>query len=67
MCEGGCLLKHLNKQKGGEGAYMKIFYVIKRKKTEENEGPFFVATCNEITNSRNLMVFFLLTGKSIDA
>lgn len=46
---------------------MKIFYVIKRKKTEENEGPFFVATCNEITNSRNLMVFFLLTGKSIDA
>lgn len=52
MCEGGCLLKHLNKQKGGEGAYVWIFYVIKRKKIEENEVPFFVATCHEMTNAQ---------------
>lgn len=46
------LLKHANKQKGGEGAYVWIFYVIKRIKIEETEVPFFVATCHEMTNSR---------------
>lgn len=52
LCEGGCLLKHVNKQKGGEGAYVWIFYVIKRIKIEETEVPFFVATCHEMTNSQ---------------
>uniref|UniRef100_K1P8L7 Uncharacterized protein n=1 Tax=Magallana gigas TaxID=29159 RepID=K1P8L7_MAGGI len=60
------LLKHANKQKGGEGAYVWIFYVIKRKKIEETEVPFFVATCHEMTNSRK-DVTTKFNGKSIDA